>query len=147
MTMPTNGRGMIAHVHSAGERTGRRMKIFMDLGGPKVRTGAFAALRHDKHAERDELIALTAPGELRRVTKKDADFAVECSLPEAIDASRPGDRLSIDDGKLEARVERVEDGLFRRPDRPLRGRGLQVQIGKGPELPGRGTRHPGPDRP
>jgi pyruvate kinase len=26
---------MIEHVHSAGERTGRRMRIFMDLGGPR----------------------------------------------------------------------------------------------------------------
>jgi pyruvate kinase len=103
---------MIEHVHSAGERTGRRMRIFMDLAGPKVRTGAIAALRHDKHAEFDDLIAVTAPGELRRVGKKDAGFAVECSLPEAIEASRPGDRLSIDDGKLEAKIERVDEGFF-----------------------------------
>lgn len=103
---------MIEHVHSAGERTGRRMRIFMDLAGPKVRTGAVAALRHDKHAAFDDLIAVTEPGELRRVGKKDAGFAVECTLPEAIEASRPGDRLSIDDGKLEAKIERVDDGFF-----------------------------------
>ncbi|WP_342395122.1 pyruvate kinase [Candidatus Rhodoblastus alkanivorans] len=103
---------MVENVRFAGERTGRRMRIFMDLAGPKVRTGAFAALRKDKHAERDELVAVTAPGELKRVSKKDADFALECSLPEAIDASRPGDRLSIDDGKLEARIERVDEGFL-----------------------------------
>ena len=118
---PDTWANMIEHVHSAGERTGRRMRIFMDLGGPKVRTGAFAALRHDKHAAREELVAVVAPGELRRVSKKDADFAVECSLPEAIDASRPGDRLSIDDGKLEAEGRARGGGLLRGPDRPLRG--------------------------
>jgi pyruvate kinase len=100
---------MIDHVHAAGERTGRRMRIFMDLGGPKVRTGEFRALHHDKHAQIDDLIALVAPGKLDRPGKKDAAFAVECSLTEALDASKPGDRLSIDDGKAEALIERVSE--------------------------------------
>ena len=71
---PDKWANMIEHVHSAGERTGHRMRIFMDLGGPKVRTGAFAALRHDKHAERDELVAVVAPGELRRVEQEGRRF-------------------------------------------------------------------------
>ena len=100
---------MIEHVHAAGERTGRRMRIFMDLAGPKVRTGEFCALHHDKRVQIDDLIALVAPGKLDRPGKKDAAFAVECTLTEALDASTPGDRLSIDDGKAEARIERVED--------------------------------------
>ena len=50
------------------------MRIFMDLGGPKVRTGAVAALRHDKHAGRDELVAVVAPGELRRVEQEGRRF-------------------------------------------------------------------------
>ena len=41
---------------------GGRMRIFMDLGGPKVRTGEFRALHHDKHVQIDDLIALVAPG-------------------------------------------------------------------------------------
>lgn len=100
---------MIEHVHAAGERTGRRMRIFMDLAGPKVRTGEFCALHHDKRVQIDDLIALVAPGKLDRPGKKHAAFAVECTLTEALDASKPGDRLSIDDGKAEARIERVED--------------------------------------
>ena len=59
---PDKWASMIEHVHSAGGRTGHRMRVFMDLGGPKVRTGGFAALRHDKHAERDELVAVVVPG-------------------------------------------------------------------------------------
>ncbi len=102
---------MVDHVHAAGERTGRRMRIFMDLGGPKLRTGQIRAAHDEKRAHLGDLIALVAPGELDRAHKKSADFIIECSLPQAISLSRENHRLSIDDGKIEAKVERTQDGV------------------------------------
>jgi len=103
---------MIQHVRAAGDRTGRRMRVFMDLAGPKVRTGDIRAPRHEKRIHTGECFALVAPGELRRPHKKDAAFAVECTLVEALTGSRAGDRVSVDDGKVEAKIERAEEGML-----------------------------------
>jgi len=99
---------MIAHVGRAAETTGRRMRVMMDLAGPKIRTGES---RDDKSLRRvgvgDEL-AITAPGRLDHAPRKTP--AIECSLTEALPLTEPGHRILLDDGKLDTVGLRREAG-------------------------------------
>jgi len=99
---------MIDHLRAAELATGRRMKVFMDLAGPKIRTGEVRAPKRSARVHKGDLIAIAKPGQSRRVDGDDRHFTVECTLAEALDSAKAGDRVFIDDGKLEARVEGVE---------------------------------------
>jgi pyruvate kinase len=97
---------MIEQVDKTAERTGRRMKIFMDLAGPKIRTGVFRSEKGLKRVARGEELAIALPGQLDRTPG--AKPAIECTLAEALRAAEPGHRILIDDGKLDTSVVRRE---------------------------------------
>ena len=131
-------RAMIFHLRLAEAATGRRLKVFMDLAGPKIRTGEI--LRPDEGPHRAHIgdrIALTATGDLDKVDVKERHFAVECTLKEALTASREGDRIFVDDGKLGATIERVTRwGLLARVTAATQ-KGLSIKPEKGLNFPDR----------
>src|SRR5665213_446282 len=98
---------MIGHLRAAEASTGRDLKVFMDLAGPKIRIGEVCMPGRGKRARHGDLIAIARPGALEAIELDERHFAVECTLPEALDAAKLGDRVFIDDGKLGAEVERV----------------------------------------
>jgi pyruvate kinase len=93
---------MIAQVDKAAAQTGRRMKVFMDLAGPKIRTGAFRDVSGLKRVRLGGDLAITLPGRLDQAPP--ALPAIECTLTEALQAAEPGHRVFVDDGKLYTRV-------------------------------------------
>lgn len=130
-------RRMIDHLRVAETATGRRLKVFMDLGGPKIRTGRVRGPGEDHRARFGDLIALTALGDLDRVDIADRHFAVECTLPEALAISQVGDRVFIDDGRLGATVEHVTAwGLIARVT-IVKTKGLPIRPEKGLNFPDR----------
>jgi len=66
-----------------------------------------------------------------RIVLDDEHFGLECTLPEALGAAKAGDRVYVDDGKLGARIERVEPwGLIARTTRStLKGARLKPEKG------------------
>ena len=121
----------IGHARAADTATGHRLRIFMDLGGPKIRTGEVRLPKHAKQIGKGGLLAVVPPGGLERVSLEGKYFAVECTLPDALGAARVGDRLFVDDGKLGAMVERVEPwGLVARViSAPIKGVHLKPEKG------------------
>ena len=101
-------RQMIDHVRAAEKATGRRLKILMDLAGPKIRTGKVRLPGGQERIGKAAMLAIVPPGGLDRIELDDQHFAVECKLPEALSAVKVGDRLFVDDGKLGAEVVRIE---------------------------------------
>lgn len=103
---------MIGHLRAACATTGHTMKVFMDLAGPKIRTGEVRAEPKKRRVYRGDVIAIVRAGGLdglgRAIEGERPDVAVECTLPEALDAARLGDRVFIDDGKIAAEIEQVE---------------------------------------
>jgi pyruvate kinase len=84
-------------IRDASARTGRIAGIMQDLSGPKIRTGLLAGGSPITLHEGDELrIAggdeIGGPGR------------VFTTFVELIQSARPGDRLLLDDGKIELRV-------------------------------------------
>lgn len=97
---------IIEQVDRAAEKVGRRMQVFMDLAGPKIRTGDFRDVRGLKRVALDDELAIVLPGRIHHVPE--GLPAIECTLAEALTAVRPGHRILVDDGKLLTSVERCE---------------------------------------
>jgi pyruvate kinase len=91
-------------IREAAARAGRHVAIMQDLSGPKIRTGPLAGEPLELR-EGDTLViaAGSAPSTPGRVFTPYAEL---------ITSARPGDRLLLDDGRIELRVtERAPDGL------------------------------------
>ncbi len=100
---------MINHVHERSARLERTCRVVMDLGGPKLRTGAVREPFELKVGDR-LLVARdpTAGGpgfELEAGKPKLA--RIPCQLPEALDHVVAGQRIFFDDGRYEAVIEEV----------------------------------------
>jgi pyruvate kinase len=128
---------MIGHLRAAEAQAGRRMKIFMDLAGPKIRTGRVRLPDGNARLFRGDVLALTYPGRLDGALPAERHFAAECALPEPLAAARPGDRIFVDDGKLAAVVDRIEPwGLVARVC-AVAEKGLKLKPEKGLNFPDR----------
>src|SRR5689334_8837305 len=84
-------------IRAAAWRAGRPVAILQDLSGPKIRTGTLVGGTPIQLREGDELRLAEgdAPGDGRRVYTTYRDL---------IESAVPGDRLLLDDGRLELRV-------------------------------------------
>jgi pyruvate kinase len=90
-------------VRAAAARAGRHVAILQDLGGPKIRTGALEGGRALELRPGDALRLVTGDGvgSGRPVATVFTTFA---GLAASV---RPGDRLLLDDGHIELRVDQV----------------------------------------
>jgi pyruvate kinase len=126
---------MIRHARAAEKATGHRFKIEMDLGGPKVRTGVARLPEGEGRIKKGDLLAIVPCGGLERVDITEQHFSVECTLPEALKAAEIGQRIYVDDGKLGAKVERIEPwGLVTRVTRAS-SKGARLKSEKGLNFP------------
>ena len=94
---------LVKHVRLAARDAGRVVAILQDLPGPKIRIGR---LREP---------VMLVPGHTLRLEHGDFEGdAVRVSVAFAglIDAAMPGDRLLVDDGRIELRVKTRERGAL-----------------------------------
>ena len=125
---------MIDHVDAAAQATGRRMKVMIDLPGPKIRSGTIRGGKAPERVLPGDTLALARPGKLDRVPRGLA--AMECTLSQALAAAAPGQRVFIDDGKLGCTVLRAEDwGLLLRIDCGPTEKGYKLKPEKGINFP------------
>ena len=92
-----------AAVRDASRRAGRHVAILQDLSGPKIRTGSLAG---------GQPLTLNPGDELRIAAGEAAGGPGRICTPYAplIESAQPGDRLLLDDGKIELRVTGREQG-------------------------------------
>lgn len=128
-------RRMIINVRAAEQATGRRIKILMDIAGPKIRTGKTRGPAGSERIGMGDLLVIVPPGGLDRIDLEEAYFAVECTLAEPIAMTPVGARVFVDDGKLCIRVERVAPwGLLGRATAATE-KGLRLKREKGLNFP------------
>jgi pyruvate kinase len=96
---------MLAHLRQAEAATGRSCRVLMDLGGPKIRTGTVRCPPDRARVYRGDRIRLT-PGPPQ--SDPEVPFQAECAQPEILEQLREGAEVWIDDGKIGARVVRLE---------------------------------------
>ncbi len=100
---------MIRNLRDAEVQTGKRAKVFMDLGGPKCRT---VDIRHPDGTSRiksGEVLVLRTPDV--PLDRAEAPFQAGISIPEILDRLRVGHRVLVDDGRYGGVVEEIEGGL------------------------------------
>ena len=93
-------RTLVTRIRTVEEKVGRPIGILADLQGPKLRVGTFA----------DKSVTLT-PGDTFTLddNPKPGDTSrVFLPHPEILRSVEPGDRLLIDDGKLQLRAEKCD---------------------------------------
>ncbi len=105
---PEIWQGAIENIRRAERETGTPCKIMMDLGGPKIRTGAVLAPHHKKRVFKGDRIVLS-----RRISKSTSDpaksshveqFETSCTIPSILDLLAVDTPVYIDDGKIQTRV-------------------------------------------
>lgn len=97
---------MIRQVKRATEETGIGCKIYMDLAGPKIRT-----LTRDK-----KKVGIKEGDRLWLVDQQhmeDGKKTIGCTVPGIAEQVKPGHRVLIDDGLIEAFVEKAEQDRIR----------------------------------
>ena len=86
-----------SRIRTAAKQLDRHVGIMQDLSGPKIRTGPLAS---------DSPIALEEGKqiELRAGDAPSSDGVIYTPYEELIRSARPGDRLLLDDGRIELRI-------------------------------------------
>jgi len=124
-------RAMVHNLRTAEKEIGRQCRIYIDLAGPKLRTGRMEQLR-------------VHPGDTVRVTKgavhSPAD--VPCTLPEVFDDVKVGERVWFDDGKIGGVICTVEEGCFDVKVNHAKPTGAWLKAEKGINLPDTALRIP-----
>lgn len=124
---------MVRNVRAAEKKLGRSCRVLMDLGGPRARTAAVLAREGRRLLAGDSLLLTReAPDPL------DGEHPFQAQgLPGEIFAElRPGTLLSIDEGRVRARVESVDGaGALARVTETPPG-GIRLKPDKGLNFPG-----------
>ena len=100
---------MIELLHAASEKTGIPCKVYMDLGGPKMRTVILGKGRLKGQvtiSENNEVI----------LAEKDSDYdpseiVIGCDEPGIVRQVNPGERVLFDDGLIETEVKSTQGGI------------------------------------
>jgi pyruvate kinase len=113
-------------LRQVADETGKPLAILQDLRGPKVRTGKLAEPEKPLFLESGERLALSTEPML--CTKEH----VYIDYPALTQDVKPGDRILIDDGRMEVRVEEVDEKIVH----TVVVTGGKLESNKGINLPG-----------
>ncbi|MDR1988795.1 MAG: hypothetical protein LBQ09_01035, partial [Acidobacteriaceae bacterium] len=126
---------MLEHVHAAEADAGYHMQVFMDLAGPKIRTGNVKANHRVKRVFPGDRLAMVPPGEIDRPVPSDVAFTFECTLAEAVAQARTDQRIIIDDGKIIARISAIYNGTLIAVVERCNDEGVKLKPEKGVNFP------------
>lgn len=128
---PDDWASMIANLRRAEERTGRRARVAMDLGGPKIRTES--VLTNGKRLKIGDTLLLTLQPPDESLPFR---FQAQCTLPQVFQQVQSGAEVWIDDGRIGGLVETVDQhGLHLRVTH-AGAEGEKLKAGKGINFPG-----------
>lgn len=123
---------MVRRVRDAAAQTGRACSIYMDLAGPKVRTGSVVTPKPKARLQRNDQILLTRE---QRGVHPEFLFQASCTEPKVFEHLAVGHSVWFDDGHIGCRVEelRPEGALLR--VFAVRTKGERLKADKGINFP------------
>lgn len=95
---------MIAYIRQAEKQTGRTCKIYMDLGGPKVRIESVLIRGAEPKLLTGDTLFLASGNIGDYPDEYMGNVVISCSIPEVFQTLKPGHPVLIDDGKTKAEV-------------------------------------------
>ena len=98
---------MIRFIHEAEEKTGRSCKVYMDLGGPKVRIESVLIRGAEPKLITGDTFFLAAHNIGDYPDDYKGNLVISCSIPEVFETLEVGQPVLIDDGKTRANVTKI----------------------------------------
>jgi pyruvate kinase len=114
---------MMAIIRSESKKNNKEIKIFMDISGPKIRTGAIQ--KKGKKSKKSYLSL--SEGDQLLINKKNSKgknaiydklgklvsaACISITTPEILDGVKIGERICFDDGKIESQIVKINpDGV------------------------------------
>jgi pyruvate kinase len=95
---------MINHIRRAEQATGKHCKIFMDLGGPKVRIAELLVTVPEPRLFTGDKLFLASGKITDYPVECQGSIVITCSIPKIFTTLQVNDPVLIDDGKIEAKV-------------------------------------------
>jgi len=138
---------MVDHVRTQAELLDKQCMIYMDLSGPKIRTGSISISRKGKAPQnfirlhKGDHLVLTSDQEIINDAVYGSSgellqFAsVSVSLPAIINDAELGHRVFFDDGKIEAKVIKKRPGELEVIIVNAKEKGVKLRSEKGINLP------------
>lgn len=136
---PQVWQAMIDHVRRAERETGRTCRVAMDLCGPRARTAEVITPIDRRRLQVGDRILLTRD---RGPVRADVPFRAICSLTQALDQLRVGDRVTIDEGAATARVVQIVPEGALLVIEQAGGKGVSFKPNKGLNFPDTALRVP-----
>jgi pyruvate kinase len=125
-------RAMIGHVRAGAQRLGKSCRVLMDLSGPRVRTDCAFSREDRRILAGDSLLLRPSPPD---PSPSAAPFQLQCAPVSIFQHLAAGAKVSIDEGRIEARVVRgVEGGALAEVIRTVPG-GVRLKPEKGLNFP------------
>ena len=124
--------GMIAHLRQAEKEIGRSCKVYMDLGGPKIRLEQVLPPTPDQRIHQGDLLLLSSQKPEIACTDY---FQANCSQPEILQQIRVGAVIWIDDGRIGAKVESQSSEALKLRITHTKTKGDKLKADKGLNFP------------
>jgi pyruvate kinase len=146
---------MIENLRRAERKAGRPCRVFMDLAGPKLRTGvieikasvpeappAFIRLRRGDRLLLTRSSAPGTPGVVDSNGRPAGRASVGVTSPRVLDDVRLGETVWIDDGKIGGVIRRVTKAGVELEVTSIRDKGRKLRADRGINFPGSRLRLP-----
>ncbi|MDX1666039.1 MAG: pyruvate kinase [Saprospiraceae bacterium] len=132
--------GMIDNIRRAEVKTGLKCLVYMDLAGPKIRTGALSPA-HSETDKKGRPCLILKKGDLLKVKAQveesgaDTLPAIAITLPQVLDDIKQGDQIAFDDGKISGLVKEVHPGEILVEIGRAKHKGSKLRSDKGVNFP------------
>lgn len=123
---------MIANVRRASAETTRSCRVCADVTGPRLRTGNVRLVEGRARVTVGDRIFLTADPAAQTTTDV---FCVTIALPEVLGQLKAGESASIDEGRIECRIDDVRRDGVMLSVRRTRPKGEKLRAEKGLNFP------------
>ncbi len=131
---PTTWMKMIENVRRAERELTKTCKVLMDIAGPKSRISWIFMSENKNRVNVGDEFLLTANDSVR--ADSEVRMVLACSIPEMLAYVKIGERVLIDDGVVEGKVEEICDGdLLVRIKKVQIPRGVRLRVDKGINFP------------
>jgi pyruvate kinase len=105
--------GILRNVHRAERKLDRHCRVYMDLGGPKIRVSQVLVPGDESRVYGGDSLFLVRRKISAYPRKYTGNVVISCSIPQVFDHLKVGDPVLIDDGKLRCVVtEIVSQGAY-----------------------------------
>ncbi|SOC41024.1 pyruvate kinase [Salinicoccus kekensis] len=125
---------MIENIEEASKESGRKCRVLMDIGGPKIRVKTLLTSKRNPKLYVGEKFLLS--NQEAMTLSAGVEIAINTTVPEVLKKVDKGQLIKLDDGHIEAEVVEIKDeGLICETTKAVKENGVRVKTEKGINFP------------